>query len=101
MGWCNCLYIAGIINDASESFFAYIGDETFEDFRDPTFTPAFEPSFDDPELEQKANEICGDDESCLFDIAATKNEEIGMSTMQGIMDFSVIVDLAEPSKLYT
>ena len=73
--------------------------ESFEAFRDPTFTPAFEPEFDDPELEQRAHEVCGDDEFCLFDIAATRNEDIGMSTMMDVREFDVIVDLAEPSKL--
>ncbi len=49
-------------------------------------------------MEARAKEICGVDESCLFDIAATKNEDIGMATMMGVMDFDMIVESAEPSK---
>ncbi len=75
--------------------------ENFEAFRDADFEPLFVPVFDDPALEQRADEICGDDEFCRFDIAATKNEDIGMSTMMGIKDFDVVVALAEPSKRVT
>ncbi len=89
----------GILNDASESLFAYNRPlESFDVFRDPSFMPAFEPVFDDPELEQRANEVCGDDEFCLFDIAATRNEDIGMATMMDVGEFDNLVDLAEPSK---
>lgn len=89
----------GIINNASESLFAYnrLG-ESFEVFRDPDFTPAFVPEFDDPVLEQMADEVCGDDQFCRFDVAATKNVDIGMTTMMGVGEFDELVDLAEPSE---
>ena len=35
---------------------------------------------------------------CRFDIAATKNEDIGASTMVGGNNFDEIVQLAEPSE---
>ena len=54
--------------------------------------------FDDIELEMRADEICGDDQFCRFDIAATKNEDIGASTMVGGSNFDEIVQLAEPSE---
>lgn len=92
-------HLIGILSNASESLFAYnIPGQSFETFQDPSFRPAFKPVFDDPQLEQRANEICGGDEFCRFDIAATKNEEIGMATMQGVSDFDDIVELAKPSK---
>ena len=92
-------YIAGIINDASNSLFAYNHPgNSFEGFRDTDFRPAFAPVFDDIELEMKADEICGDDQFCRFDIAATKNEDIGASTMVGGSNFDEIVQLAEPSE---
>lgn len=93
-------YTVGIIDDSSESLFTYGPGQSFEGFRDPGFEPAFEPVFNDPELEQKADEICGDDQFCKFDIAATGNENIGLSTMQGGMDFDEIVVLAQPSELH-
>ena len=89
-----------MLNNASESLFAYNGfGQSFEGFLDPDFTPAFEAVFDDPVLEQRADEICGQDEFCRFDIAATRDENIGMATMQGVMEFDALVILAEPSML--
>ncbi len=91
-----------MISNASESRFAYDKPGAdFEAFQDDRFQPIFVPVFDDPVLEQKADEICGDDEFCRFDIAATKNEDIGLSTMVGIKAFDVVVALAEPSKRVT
>ena len=54
--------------------------------------------FDDPDLEQQAQEICGDDEFCRFDIAATERPEIGMATMMSTQEFDVIANMSVPSK---
>ena len=89
---------SGILEEESESLFAYNGfGQSFEGFRDRDFLPAFEAVFDDPALEQRADEICGQDEFCRFDIAATRDENIGMATMQGVMEFDEVVELAQPS----
>ena len=89
-----------MMNEASESLFSYNRPgESFQGFRDPSFRPIFEPTFENPEEQQRAVDICGDDQFCLFDVAATKDEEVGMATMQGVRDFDVVVDLAEPSEL--
>ena len=86
--------------EASESLFSYNRPgESFQRFRDPSFRPIFEPTFENPEEQQRAVDICGDNQFCLFDVAATKNEDIGMATMQGVRDFDTVVELAEPSKL--
>ena len=61
----------------------------------------FVATFDDPELEMEAKEACGEDEFCLFDIAATRRVEIGMATMQGGEDFDRIVEMSVPSELIT
>ena len=88
-----------MINDESESLFAYNRpNENFEAFRDLGFKPIFVPTFDTPEEEQRANDICGDNEFCLFDISATKNDEIAISTMEGVVDFDNLVEVAEPSE---
>ena len=90
-----------MLTDSSESLFAYNNPgESFENFMDMRFEPVFAPEFEDEELERRAGEICGDDQFCLFDIAATGTLDIGMATMSGVRDFDMIVDLAEPSKLY-
>ena len=48
------------------------------------YIPAFEPVFSSPELEQQANEICGNNELCIFDIAATGDVGIGSNTMESV-----------------
>ena len=76
------LNLTGIIDNANDSLFSYnesLG-ESWAYFYDPDYTPAFAPTFDDPDLEAEAIEICGDSAFCLFDIAATKRPEIGMTT---------------------
>ena len=40
----------------------------------------------------------GDDQFCVFDIAATEREEVGMSTMQGNLDLEVITELSQPGQ---
>jgi len=54
--------------------------------------------FDDPDLEQQAQEICGDDEFCRFDIAATKRPEIGITTVMSTLEFDMVANMSVPSK---
>ena len=46
----------------------------------------------------EAREACGEDEFCLFDVAATKNVEIGMATMQGGENFDRFMEMSVPSE---
>ena len=57
--------------------FYYKGNKTWSDFYDYGFVPVFSPTFDDPELERQAREMCGDVSACLFDVAATGRLDIG------------------------
>ena len=70
-------------------------------FYSPEFTPNYSPVFSDPELEANASTICGDDLFCLFDIAATGRIDIGMATLQGGINFNILVELSKPGQLYT
>lgn len=92
-----CSFI-GILQSSSDSYFRYLPGENFNTFHDPFFTPMFRPSFDNVDLEDQARAVCGSDEFCLFDIAATKNINIGMATMQGGEAFNDIEEMAIPSK---
>ena len=58
----------------------YQPEKNWDTFYDPYFVPSFERTFNNPELESRAIEICGNDTSCLFDIAATGNIDVGIST---------------------
>ena len=88
--------ITWIIDDPVNSLFSYEEGKSWADYFDPNFTPAYQPAFPDPALEERAMEICGDDQFCVFDIAATEREEVGMSTMQGNLDLEVITELSQP-----
>lgn len=59
----------------------------------------FAPTFTDATLQKEAEEVCGDDKFCLFDIAATKHVEIGAATMEGQETLDTIVEMSKPSKL--
>ena len=50
--------------------------------------------FNNSELEQNANEICGDDQFCLFDIATTGRTEIGLATRDNVLRVEEIFELS-------
>ena len=86
----------GIVNSSEDSLFTYSGNDSWSTFYDPDFVPLFEPVFNDSSLENTTYEICKDDLFCIFDIAATKKTEIGMSTLQGTEDLEMIVEMSKP-----
>ena len=94
-------FLAGIVDNANDSLFSYNESrgESWAHFYDPDYTPAFAPTFDDPELEAQANEICGNSLFCLFDIAATKRPEIGMTTAINNEEFDMVVNMSQPGIL--
>ena len=95
-----CFNIIGIIHRPENSIFLYresLG-ESWAHFYDPDYTPAFSPTFDDPDLEEMAIELCGDNQFCLFDIAATKRPEIGMTTTTSSEEIDMIINMSKPGK---
>lgn len=90
--------ILGIINEERDSLFAYGEGQNFLTFYDPDYIPMFEIQFSDPNLEADALAICGDDQFCLYDIAATQNTSIGLTTLQGGQEFETIVNLSAPGE---
>ena len=54
--------------------------------------------FSDPVLEQQANLICGDDDFCRYDIAATGRTSVGMATLQGNVELERIVNISVPGE---
>ena len=76
-----------------DSLFTYQPGETWATFYDPFFEPTYHPKFSNPKLEAEAKELCGDDIFCLFDVAATGNIDIGLSTLtvgEEIQELSLI-----------
>lgn len=94
-------FIAGIVSDPSKSLFTYGADGDWDFYNDVEYVPAFEPSFSSSELEQQANEICGEDLLCIFDIAATGNIDIGSSTMESVRQQEELKQLLVPSKIFS
>ena len=90
--------IIGIINSSENSLFTYSFNETWRTYYNPSFTPIYEPVFTNTTLEEKANEICGNDEFCKFDIAATGRTEVGEATYNSGQDFERLVNMSKPSK---
>ena len=87
---------AGIIDTPANSLFTYQPGESWATYYDPYFVPTYLTDFSDPDLAAQANELCGNDPFCLFDIAATGRVDIGLSTLQGSQEFEQIVQLSLP-----
>ena len=87
---------SGIIDNPANSLFTYTEEDDWSIYYNPFFQPVFATVFSDPELEQEANDICGDDPFCLFDIAATGRTDIGLTTLQGNIEFEVIANISRP-----
>ena len=90
--------IVGIVSMAEDSLFTYSEGTSFSTFYNPTFVPAFSPTFATPELAAQASSMCGQDQFCLFDVAATGSMEIGLSTLQGNVEFETIVNISIPGE---
>ena len=92
------LALVGIIANPAQSLFTYGADESWGTFYRPDYTPAFGVEFSDPELEEEARAICGDDDLCLFDIAATGDVNIGAATRESGEEQDTITELFTRSK---
>ena len=81
-----------------DSIFTYSVGQNWSTYYFPDFEPVFEISFTDPALQQAADEVCGDDFCCRFDIATTHSTAIGLSTLLGIRQYHEILDNSLPSE---
>ena len=57
---------------------------------------SYETVFDDPALETQAKNVCSDDKFCLYDVAATGNIDIGMSTLSTGKEIERTARLSNP-----
>lgn len=87
---------AGIVDTPADSLFSYQPGENWATYYDPFYMPSYETVFDDPALEAQARNACGDDKMCLFDVAATGNIDIGMSTLNTGKEIERIATLTSP-----
>ena len=56
--------------------------------------------FNNSEVELHANEVCGDDQFCRFDISTTERIEIGLATHEGILRIEEIFELSLEGTVY-
>lgn len=90
----------GIISDPRQSLFTYGPDGDWDYYYNINYTPAFEPVFSNPELEEEASEICGGNKLCLFDIAATGDVSIGSDTMESVEEQEKLKEQFVPSNCF-
>ena len=87
---------AGIIDDPSDSLFTYGPAGGWDTFYQPLYEPLFEVQFSDPALRQDAENICGSDQLCLFDVAATGSINIGAATLDTVKEQVKVNELLKP-----
>ena len=83
-----------------DSLFTYQPGESWITFYDPYFVPVFEPVFSSPQLEQQANDLCGDDLECRFDVAATERVDIGEVSVDTGRQIEEILELQIPGNVH-
>ena len=88
----------GLIDTPGKSLFTYQSEQSWATYYNPFFQPSFKPTFEGREQELAAVELCGEDVFCLFDIAATGNSKIGLSTLQTSQQLEKFVQLTTPSE---
>ncbi|KAI8482347.1 hypothetical protein Bbelb_399380 [Branchiostoma belcheri] len=76
-------------NGPKKSLFFYKDGEDVNTFTSTDYQPKYtdELVFDDPELETRAREICGNDTECLFDVSQTGDLEVAVITVEGKEEF--------------
>ena len=90
---CIHMYVnIGFVNK-TESLFTYNQqiDQSWDTFYDPYFQPLFN-------VIPSQNSICGNNTFCLYDIRATGNTDIGLSTLNSSNVYDKIVRLSYPGK---
>ena len=95
------IYYSGIIDNPQDSIFFYESGQDWSSFYSPNFSPVFEPTFASVGLEEQAKELCQNDTFCLFDVATTGRVDIGRSTLEGSINFELLVNLSKPGTYKT
>ena len=75
------IFFSGQINQ-SQSLFTYAQNETASTFAIPDFLPMFGDNitWQNDTIRKQAEEACGSDNECLFDVASTNDLTVGQAT---------------------
>ncbi|GAU97170.1 hypothetical protein RvY_08516 [Ramazzottius varieornatus] len=75
----------------AQSLFTYRRGESYEQFNDLHYRPAFEPVPMNATVEQEAKELCGTSKQCFFDYVVTGDRELSADTAQAFHEFDQIL----------
>ena len=86
----------GIINNERDSLFSYGVGKEWSEF----YSPQFIPTYHIDNSSTLADEVCGEDLFCRFDIAATGRTDIAVSTLEGSLNVQLVVNLSFPGMVF-
>lgn len=86
----------GIIDDEHDSLFSYGVGEEWSEFYSPQFTPTYHIDTSS----SLADEVCGDDQFCRFDITATGRRDVAVSTLEESFNVQLVVNLSLPGIVF-
>ena len=81
-----------------DSILWYEDGDSHANYVNETFIPRFGIQFDNDNERLRANEVCGDDEACLYDLATTKDEDVAGNTRE---EMTNVVETQEILGQYT
>lgn len=70
--------------------------EEWSEFYQPQFTPTYHIDTSN----SFADEVCGEDLFCRFDLAATGRTNIAVSTLEGSLNVQLVVNLSFPGMVF-
>ncbi|XP_078604865.1 sushi domain-containing protein 2-like [Branchiostoma floridae x Branchiostoma japonicum] len=76
-----------MINE-EDSLFTYGPGESYNSFSDVGFTPSFEAPSSTPEFQAAAEEVCGDNQACLFDVLITGRLSVANVSISAFQEYT-------------
>jgi len=91
------------VTTSDESLFVYQQGKSHASYHNPSYQPIFPDSqsldFADKSLEKEAQDVCGDNAQCMFDVYTTGKVRIGRATKETVKQFvAVINDTDKPGE---
>ncbi|XP_019630499.1 PREDICTED: sushi domain-containing protein 2-like [Branchiostoma belcheri] len=75
-----------------DSLFTYGPGRNYSSFSDPGFTPSFVSPSVDPEFQAAAEEVCGDNQACLFDVLITGRLSVANVSIRAVQEYTEQVE---------
>ncbi|XP_078686455.1 protein mesh-like isoform X6 [Branchiostoma floridae x Branchiostoma belcheri] len=75
-----------------DSLFTYVPGRNYSSFSDSGFTPSFVSPSVDPEFQAAAEEVCGDNQACLFDVLITGRLSVANVSIRAVQEYTEQVE---------